>query len=205
VAGGFLKTAFRSIFRPGLLFDHIRSTTVTTEPERFMRVCAVFWGLGVAVYRAVTFYRYDRAAYDIDTNAYLIVSVIATLGGAAFAYLMFRLVLLIYHKLVTTEVKQPLPATLTFNIFAYAMGASVLAIIPVVGPLLALIGSFVSLAIAGRRRLFISWRGAIIDALLAFVVGIVATVILYFVGGALLDYLLSAVTPREAGPVLPPP
>ena len=203
-AGGFLKTAVRSVFSPGLLFDHIRSTTVTADAERFLRICAVFWGIATAIYRAVMFYRLDPSAYDVDTYTYMIVSAIETVGGAIFAYAMFRLVILIYHKLVITEIRQAVPASLTYNIGAYAMGASIFAIIPVIGPLLAVVGSFVSLAVAGRKRLFVSWRGAIIDALLAFVVAIVATIVMYFVGGFLLNFLLSDVTPRPTAPVLPP-
>jgi len=203
-AGGFLKSAVRSVFSPGLLFDHIRSTTGTADAEKFIRICAVFWGIGTVVYKAVTYFRLDFKANDVDTNTYVLVTVIETAGGAVFAYAMIRLVIQIYHKLVSTEIRQPVPATLTFNIAAYAMGASIFAIIPFVGPLLAVIGSFVSLVMAGRKRLFVSWKGAIIDALLAFVVAIVATVILFYAGGWLLDYLLGAVTPHE-NRILPPP
>ena len=203
-AGGFLKTAFRSVFNPKLLFDHIRSTTVPADAETFLRICAVFWGLAVAIHKSILFFRIDSSVYEVDTNAYVITTVIETLGGAAFAYLMFRMVVVLYHKLVTTEIKQPVPTTLTFNIVAYAMGASVLAIVPIVGPLLALLGSFVSLVAAGRKRLFVSWRGAIIDTLLVFVVVIAATAALWLVGGWVLNYLLGAVNDRPAAPVFVP-
>lgn len=202
--GGFLKTAFRSVFSPGLLFDHIRSTTVAMDAERFLRICAVFWGVAIAIHKAIAFFRYDPAKYDIDTNAYVIVSAIESLVAVAFAYVMFRLVILIYHKLVVTEIKQAVPATLTFNIAAYTMGASIFAVIPIVGPPLAIVGAFASLAAAGRKRLFVSWRAAIIDALLAFVVAIVATILLYLIGGWLLNNLLAAVSEHQAAPVLPP-
>jgi hypothetical protein len=204
-AGGFIKSAMRSVFKPDLLFNHIRSTTVTTEANTFLWICAACWGVATALYKAVAFYRYDASKYDIDTNTYVIISVIETAGAVAFAYAMLRLIILIYHKLVITEIKQPVPVTLTFNIAAYAMGASVFAIIPIVGPLLALAGCFVSLVAAGRKRLFVSWRGAVIDAMLAFVVAIVATILLFFIGGWALNYLLGAVNDHPAGPVLPAP
>src|SRR3954447_16568139 len=75
-AGGFLKSAFRSVFSPGLLFDHVRSTTVSTDSNAFLWICAAFWGVGAAVYKAVAFFRYDRSEYDVDTNAYVITTVI---------------------------------------------------------------------------------------------------------------------------------
>jgi hypothetical protein len=195
--GGFVRSGVRALFKPNLLFDHIRSTTITAEANTFLWICAACWGVSVAIVKALQYVLLDKTKFNVDAYQYGIVSVIHVAVAVGWAFLMFRLVISLYHKLVITEIKQPVPTTLTFNIAAYAMGPSVFAPIPVVGPLLALVGIFVALVAAGRKRLYITWRGAVIDALIPFAAALLLTVALYFVGGFLLGFAFNPVEPVQ--------
>jgi hypothetical protein len=194
--GAVLKCGLRAMFKPNLLFDHIRGTTVTADAASFLWVCAGCWGLSAAIHSAIAYFMIDQATNEVYLQQYLLAALLKVAGTVGWAFLMFKFVIGLYHKLVITEIKQAVPATLTFNIVAYAMGPSILAPIPFAGPPLALVGIFIALVAGGRKRLYIGWRGAVIDALLPFVAAVVLTAAFAFVGGWALDQLLVPVEPR---------
>ena len=59
----------------------------------------------------------------------------------------------VYQKMVATEVKYPTTQALYVNLFAYALGPSLLAVIPIAGPVLTIGWTFVLLIIGGATRL----------------------------------------------------
>jgi hypothetical protein len=198
--GAFVRSATRALFKPGLLFDHIRGTTVTSDARSFLWVCTGCWGASVLIHCVIAYFLIDAETYNVDTYTYVIATVIKTAVSAVWAFLMFRFLSGLYHKLVTTEIKQPVPATLTYNVVAYAMGPSIFAPIPLIGPPFAAIGIFVSMIAAGRKRLYVTWRAAVIDALIPFAAAVVLTMVLYFVGRILLRQVFD---PIEEIPKIP--
>jgi hypothetical protein len=59
------------------------------------------------------------------------------------------------------------------NIFCYCLGPSLLALIPIAGPPLALVFIFIAWCVSGAKRLYVSWRGAIIASSVAMLVALV--------------------------------
>jgi hypothetical protein len=74
---------------------------------------------------------------------------------------------------------------------AYALGPSLLAPIPIIGPPLAVLLIFIDLYIAGRKRLNIRATGALIDALLAFAAVLALGFLGYWLGNLVLHQVLS--------------
>lgn len=193
----FLRTCLRVMTKPGLLLDHIRSVTQTEDARLFAWVCAALWGVSVLVHAIVGYAMVDRDAFEVHADQYVINTAVQVAVGVGWAFGMTLLCANLYHKLVATEIKSVLPTPLTFNIVAYCMGPSLLAPLPFVGPPLALAWILVALMAAGRARLFISWRGAIIDAILAFGVVIVLTAVLYFAGGFLWNFVMPPAVEKQ--------
>jgi hypothetical protein len=96
-----------------------------------------------------------------------------------------------YRAMVSTELKNNAPPVLLHNIFCYCLGPSLLALIPVAGPPLALIFIFIAWCTGGAKRLYISWRGAIVASVLAMLISLIVV----GVGAFLLNVVFSTGEP----------
>jgi len=72
--------------------------------------------------------------------------------------------------------KSKAPPILAYNMFGYCLGPSLLAIVPIAGPILAIIWIAIALMVGGATRLKISVKGAVIASLVA-VCAMVAVII----------------------------
>ena len=88
-------------------------------------------------------------------------------AGAAAYLLCVMFASRMYFAMVSTELKNAAPRVLLHNMFCYCLGPSLLAPIPVAGPPLALLFIFLVWCVGGGKRLYISWRGAIVAAVLS--------------------------------------
>jgi hypothetical protein len=93
----------------------------------------------------------------------VIAAILAVIGVLIFQKIGSR----IYYALVATEMKSKAPPILAYNIFGYCLGPSLLAIIPIAGPVLAVIWIAIALMIGGSTRLKISVKGSVIASLVA--------------------------------------
>lgn len=184
-AKAFVQTCVRSIKSPALLLDHIRRPDSAAEASQFAKGCAACWGLSVIVHAALllNFVYTEEAGYDeVSANTFYLVS--AVVGGVAAvgAYLLLVSVASrTYLALVSTELKNTAPRVLFHNIFCYCLGPSILAPLPIVGPPLALLLIFINWCVAGGKRLYISWRGAIVAAVLSMALALIIAAALGFV------------------------
>lgn len=184
VIGGFLKTSVQSITRPILLLDHIRRPDTTADANGFAWLCAIMWGLSVLIHKILLlFYLQNDKTVAVDTNIYYLNTAVQVLATPVAVYLLLRFFCGMYLKLVATELRSgSAPPQLIFNVFAYSLGPSILALIPVAGIPLALLLIFVVSVIAGTRRLFISGRGAFVASLLSLGAALGLLAATYFVG-----------------------
>lgn len=172
-AVAFVQTCLKSIASPALLLDHIRRPDSAGEGVAFAIGCAVCWGLSVLIHAALllTFVFTEERGYpEVSGGAfYGVATAVGAVVGAMSYFLLVGLASKTYYALIATELKNSAPPVLIKNLFCYCMGPSLLALLPVIGPPLALLFIFVDWCIAGARRLFVSWRGAIVAACLSFV------------------------------------
>ncbi len=184
VIGAFVKTATQSMARPALLLDHIRRPDTTSDAAAFVIVCGALWSVSVLVHNLLLLWRYrHNAQLEVAMDRYLIATVLQVLVTTPVVFALLKLSTGIYRKLIEAEVKTQVPRPLIYNLFAYSLGPSLVAPIPLIGPIIALIWIFIDLVIVGRKRLFISAKGAVIGALIALGVALGALLAGYLIVG----------------------
>jgi hypothetical protein len=169
--GAFFKTCTKSMFSPGKLMTSIRRPETINDARGFLIGISAIWVITALMHFAYFVWR-DTKAADFDavntTNtAVLVALTIAAAGGGCF--FGFKIYTLIYGRLVATEKDAVLfPEVLIYNVNVYALGPTLLALIPFIGPPIALLWIYINLVVAGNSRLRLRMSGAIIDALLSF-------------------------------------
>jgi hypothetical protein len=175
IVKAFIQTCAKSITSPGLLLDHIRRPDTSREGTQFAIGCAVLWGLSALVHM-VLYYTFSaegkQLVEDLGTGmgSFYIKGLIlgAIVGGLV--YVLFVLFAnRMYFAMVSTELKNTAPRVLLYNMFCYCLGPSILAPIPVIGPPAALLLIFIDWIVGGSKRLYISYRGAIVAAVLTMI------------------------------------
>jgi hypothetical protein len=196
---GFFKTVKRSFFGVGLLTDHIRRPETTGDARGFLIGCGICWGISVFLHGALLMHTYQNDPHiDFDSQTYWIYCIIGTVAAIIATIVLFQLYIAIYSKLVAQESRQsPRPTVLLYNASAYALGPSVLAIVPFLGPPLALLWIFVNLILVGSKRLRLRPAAAIIDSLLAFLAVAVIGFACYWVGDFVLHQVMPVATEIE--------
>ena len=155
VVGAFIKTCIASLTKPGQLFAQIRRPETSGDGRAFALGCGLCWGVSLVVHRLLMrrMWYHDETRYEIDNNLFWIENALFFAAGIGGVLLFIHFVSPIYHKMVATEIKHPITPALFVNIFAYALGPSLLALIPVAGPILAVVWRLALLIVAGSVRL----------------------------------------------------
>ena len=171
----FFKTVAGMLTGPGALLDSMRRPETAGDARAFAIGCGVFWGLGWVVHDVVAYHlahQKDQTGWRefgmFDAEVFVLHLVLGVVATWGFLNLITRLA----YKLISAgEMKVKFPPVLLYNVYAYALAPSVLAIIPVAGPILALVWIFALLVYGSHARLMIKTGGAIVCNLFA-VVGV---------------------------------
>lgn len=198
----FFQTCIQSITKPGELLDYIRRPDTTGEARQFAIGCCVLWAISFAIHM-ILYDLYSPPAWknsewleiDYATQFYIKVAIMSVLMGAAVFFLFVMFANHLYFAMISTELKNAAPRVLLYNMFCYCLGPSILAIIPVVGPPLAIAMIFVAWCTGGAKRLFISWKGAVVASVLTMLIALVIGSVGYFVAGVILNNMLSLKPP----------
>lgn len=180
IPAAFLKTCFRSMFHPQLLLDHLRRPDTSGDATSFAVFCGLMWSVGVLVWDVVNYFQVARISQiSIDGQQYSIETAGRCLLAAAAVVFFAKFSAALFTRLSAGELKG-VPSVLTYNLFAYCLGPSLLAVIPWLMPVAA-IWILVNMIIAARKRLFMSSTGAIINSILTFLsAAAILTAIYYF-------------------------
>lgn len=204
-ASAFFKTVGMSLLSPGKLATAIRRPETTGDASGFLIGCAVCWAISVIIHGLIFLHRRPPDTRNISylTTPFVENMIIAAVAAGVATWALLLFYNLIYGKLVAQEKNQnPLPDSLLYNINAYALGPSLLAVIPFAGPPLALLWIAIDLIAAGRARLRLRVAPAIIDALIPLVAIAVICIVAYFIGHLLLDQVnptIQDMTPPSPG------
>lgn len=199
--GAYLKTVGMSLFAPAKLAASIRRPETTSDAFSFLIICAVCWALSAFIHGMIWMHLLAKQP-NVQIDSYVLDTVIAAVASGVGMWLLFTLYNKIYAKLVVQEKNQsPVPAALLYNINTYALGPSLLALIPYAGPPLALLWIAIGLVAAGIGRLRLRFAAAAIDALIPFVaVVVIGYVVGYWVGGFVLNQVIPAYEVMPASP-----
>jgi len=192
--GAFFKTCIKSLYSVGKLTTQIRRPETKTDALGFLIGCAICWGLSALMHGLLLYTHFrDLPNTEFDQTNYIIYCVIGMLAAGGATWALFTLYTLIYRKLVAQEKTQSvLPTVLLYNVTVYALGPSLLSLIPFAGPPIAILLIGVNLVAVGSKRLRLRFAAAAIDALLAFVVVLVVGFVGYFVGDIVLHQIIDA-------------
>src|SRR4051812_39453839 len=141
VIGAFFKTAFRSMFKPAELFDQIRRPETGGDSRSFAVGCGLVWAISTLIHGYI-YWRHMLKVEETTANStiddhiivlgqpWVIWCVIAAILSVIAVLLFQKIGSSVYHSLVGTEMKSKAPPILVYNIFGYALGPSILSIIP---------------------------------------------------------------------------
>lgn len=179
----FVRTCWMSLRQPMALFDDIRRVDTDRDALRFAIGCGLAVGLSWFIHSTIHFYRYEGGITDVVTKQnYFIGSVLQWLISPVLVIGLVKLCTAIYCKLVAPDVKIKAPPVLTFNVFAYALGPSILALVPFIGPPVAVIWIAVLMAAGTVRRQQISVKGAAVAAVLTMLAVVAVSAGVYLLG-----------------------
>jgi hypothetical protein len=189
----FFKTCWASLFSPAALTDSIRRPETTGDAKGFVIGCAILWGLSAVIHMLLLIPHWTNTPNIdyFDGQTYGIYCAIAFAAAAVGTVVLFNFFNSMYGKLVAQEKSSSLlPDVLLYNVNAYGLGPSLLALIPFIGPPIALLWIFIDLVINGKKRLNLRAAGALIDALLPFIAVLVVGAAMYFVGNWIVHQVL---------------
>jgi hypothetical protein len=185
----FVQTCVKSITQPAMLLDHIRRPDTSNEASQFAYGCAALWAISVAIHTVLYYLVFPPPAeWELDANMFYLKGLIFGLvAGAGVYVLCVMFARRMYLAMVSTELKNAAPPVLLHNMFCYSLGPSLLAPIPVLGPPAALLFIFLAWVVGGGKRLYISWRGAIVAAVLT----MIAVLAMAALGGYVINMVLN--------------
>jgi len=159
---GFFKTAFMSMFSPNKLLFSIRRPETASDARIFAILCGLCWGIGWALQDYLDFMWRPRRDFDMVEDGYRWALHFGL--GLAGTWIFLSIVTRIFYKLISAgDMRSKFPQVLNFNVYAYCLGPSILALIPFhIGPPIAAVWILLLFIYAAINRLAIKPSGAII-------------------------------------------
>jgi hypothetical protein len=187
----FFKTAIMSMTSPRTLLFSLRRPETPGDARVFAIICGFFWAVSWVLHDYINFKRFSREEFDITTDGEVwVLHFVLALAGT---WLLLNVISRLFFKLVSSgDVKAKAPQVLTYNVFAYCLGPSILALIPFyIGPGIALVWIVFLMMYGAMKRLAVKTSGAIICTLLS-VGGVLGLCVgAYFLISRLLGWLYS--------------
>ncbi len=195
----FFKTCLMSLSRPRALLAGIRRPDTRGDATPFAIGCGLLWGVSSLINNYLLFLWYQRdTRYTID-GSYWTNSLVQFVLVCLLPLVFLHIYTVLFAKLANAgDMKRRVPNSVLFNIFAYCLGPSLLALIPVAGPPLAVVWIVVLLILAANTRLNIKMAGAIVNTMMVLVTAAVVGSLVYYLGGKV------APSAIELKPVTPP-
>lgn len=191
VIGAFFKTSGRSLFKFPSLVDHIRRPETTGDATSFALACAGMWAISIAAWDAYQYYVAIHFAGDpdktpiVDGSQYLVESGLRFLAVFGATWLILKLSTKLFHSLLSSDSQRQVPSVLVYNVFAYSLGPSLLALVPIYlagwnwACGLAALWIIINAIIGAKKRLYLRTREAVVNVLIATVVCIFLLAVAY--------------------------
>lgn len=210
VVGAFFKTCFKAMLKPADLLDSIRRPETGGDSRSFAIGCGLMWAISALIH-GYLYYRHmlgeeARTATSMTEDritvlgqSWVIWCVIAAVAAVVGVLLFQKIGSSVYYSLVATEMKSKAPPILAYNMFGYCLGPSIIAIVPIAGPILAVIWITIALVVGGATRLKISVRGAMIASLVAMAAMVSVASVTWFISRYIPPYTIEKVAPPVRG------
>jgi hypothetical protein len=167
----FFKTLTMSLLKPGTLLHSLRRPETAGDARVFAILCGLFWGIGWVVFDVLTFPYTNKAGWQgfeaFDAEKWALHFALGVVG----TWVLLNLISRVAYKLLSSgEMRAKFPPVLAFNVYAYCLGPSILAMASykLIGPVAALVWIFLLSVYACVSRLAIRATGAIVCNAIAF-------------------------------------
>jgi len=168
---GFFRTCLRSMTHPAKLLDSIRRTSTPTDATAFVIGCGVMWGLSALIHTVLWYvYLGKQHGVTIDPMLFWIAAALRSVGFGVGAILVAKVATAIYYRLIAHDMTSKAPQVLAYNVISYGLGPSLLALIPVIGPLLGLVWIPFVWLLGGVKRLYVRGISTFIVTTITFVI-----------------------------------
>jgi hypothetical protein len=162
----FFATCGAGMFSPVRLMHSIRRPETSSDVRSFVITCGAIWGVSAFEHAVLLLWRRGEEWWPHENYWYWVGA--AGLGALApvMVWLMHLLATAILNKINSIELGSRAPGVLTYNIAGYALAPSLAALVPVAGPIAAILW-IVGVAIAAANsRLRLKVGTSIINVLL---------------------------------------
>jgi hypothetical protein len=175
MVNAFFANTFRCLRWPMRLLASIRRPETTSDalsyPIGCGLLCSVAWVINSLTCVYALHKPHEKPA-DLLNQEFFVGTVLQFLIAPVAIWAMVKFASFIYFNMASGELRGRLQSALIFNVFSYSMAPCLVALIPFIGPPLALIWITGILIAAGRSRIRLSPASAIVDAILS-VLGVV--------------------------------
>jgi hypothetical protein len=168
----YVKTVWLSMTSPVKLTFSMRRPETSSDVTQFVLASGFMWALGIVIVAILQYVAIGHLPEDPNRSFFpqqfwtnTAIEAAAALGGT---WLALKFASIAFLKIVTPDLSQPVRSVLVYNVMGYALGPSILAVIPYVGPPIAaiwILGDWITLA---QARIRAKRAGAITAAILTF-------------------------------------
>jgi hypothetical protein len=191
-----------SMRRPRQLLSSVRRFETNVDARGFIIGCGIMWGIGWVINSALWYLKYSNdPRYDPDFQSYFMSCILQFIAAPVILWALLHVVSTAYYKMAINEAGSKFDELKVYNLMAYAMGPSLLAVIPMIGMPLAALWIMALLIFVGTAGLKLRSTGAIVLGLLAFIMIAVGAAAIYLVG----NFAWDQITSGGGLPLKPPP
>jgi hypothetical protein len=190
----YVKTTILSITSPVRLTEIMRRPELKGDVTRYALASGLMWAIGVVTFAIVQYIQIGHLPDDptrfFNSQQFWMNTAIEAVVALAGTWAALRFGAIVFHKIVTPDLAQTIPNVLVYNVMGYALGPSIFAVIPFVGPPIAVVWIVISWMVLGIRRLRSRKAGSITACFITFLALGIGFLAVYLIGYLLCNYVL---------------
>jgi hypothetical protein len=186
----FFRTCFMGITQPVRLAQMIRRPETQHDTRWFTIGCGMLWGVTLVIHTALVLWQASQQerTYISWAPSILLMGLQLVLAPLVL-FVLIKIQVSLFNILAATELKGQGPAVLVFNVFSYCLGPSLIALLPLLGPPLAVLWIFIAMVLVAMKRLYLGTASAVIGVILSMAVVLAMAVGIYFGAGLIYELL----------------
>jgi hypothetical protein len=184
----FFANTSMGLRHPMKLLQSIRRPETTSDAFSYTIGCGLLCSFAWVINSFAFVYKFRDPKQPLDeifNQTFYVGTVLQFIIAPVALWAMVKVASSIYYKMAGGELRGHLQSALIFNIYSYALAPCLVALIPLIGPPLALLWILAILIFAGRERVHLSLASSVVDAVLSVLGVIIPAIATYF----LVDWL----------------
>lgn len=188
VTRAFLQTCWMGLRTPVRLFELVGRSSAAYAGRHalsFVVGCGIVWGIGWNLVELTAFLHRGRQddVVAVNVSLFVINCALRLIVAPVALVLLVKFAANLWHSLVFADASRAVSREEAFNLFAYAMGPSILALVPLAGPPVAVAWILALMAVAGVTRQRLTIGNAIVTGAISLFAAAAITAGLYVTVG----------------------